>query len=97
MSTFLLIIKILPWVLSLGAGVYGYFVKKRMKWFSDKVTEKQNTIDTLQIEIEGQQEEIAKRDSIIDEMLTIQIKFEKKKGKITGARSATEIMQGLKK
>jgi len=95
MSTFLLIIKILPWALSLGGGIYGFFTHKRTKFFKDKYDQHLKTIQDLKGIVLDQGEDIEKKSKIIDEMLIIQKKYEKKKGKITGARSATKIMEEL--
>lgn len=95
MSTFLTILKVLPWVLSLAGGGIAAFYRFRMKWLDEKFEEHSKIIKNLKQIIIDQNEEIEKREKIISEMLTIQKKYEKKKGKITGARSATKIMEEL--
>lgn len=95
MSTFLTIIKILPWVLTLVGGGVAAFYRFRIKWLDKKFDEHSKIIKNLKQIIIDQNDEIEKREKIINEMLTIQKKYEKKKGSITGARSATKIMEDL--
>lgn len=95
MSTFLLIIKILPWALTLLSGGGIAFYSSRVKWLDKKFDENMSTIKNLKGIVLSQGEQIEKQGEIINEMLIIQEKYEKKKGTIKSARSATKMMEEL--
>jgi len=92
MSTFLLIIKILPWVLSLCGGAYGFFTHKRTKFFKDKYDQHLKTIEQLKGIVIDQGEQIQKQSEQISELMEINKKYEKKKKSIKNSKSATDSM-----
>lgn len=94
--TFLTIIKIIPWVLTLAGSGMVVFYRKRMKWLDEKFDEHVKTISELRDTIVTQEDEKEKLNKTISDLLKIQEKYEAKKGKITGARSATEIIKELR-
>ncbi|GAF76938.1 unnamed protein product [marine sediment metagenome] len=95
MNTFVIIIKILPWVLS-GIGGAGIWLSiKKIKGFIVKIKLRDESIKNLKDVVLSQGEEIAKQTALIKEMVSVQKKYEKLQGKIKGARSATKIMEDL--
>ena len=92
MSTFLLIIKILPWVLSLCGGAYGFFTHKRTKFFKDKYDQHLKTIQDLKGIVLDQGEDLENKEKQISELMEINKKYEKKKKSIKNSKSATDSM-----
>jgi len=92
MQTFLLIIKILPWVLSLGGGVFGLISRFRNKKLSEKIKYKDDAIKHLKNIILDQGEDLEKKSKQISELMEINKKYEKKKKTIKNSKSATDSM-----
>jgi len=90
--TFLTILKILPWALSLvGLAIIAIYRLKN-KSLNESIKVKDKSIDHLKGIIVDQGEQIEKKSKQITELMEINRKYEKKKNKVKDGKSATSSM-----
>lgn len=90
--SFLTILKIIPWILTLAGAGTTVFYRMRMKWLDEKFDEHTKTIKNLKDIVLDQGVELDKKEKQISELMEINAKYEKKKSKIKDGRSATASM-----
>ena len=92
MNTFLLIVKIIPFILAIGGGVFGYFSRQKAKKLKDTIDVKNKTINTLKNVVLSQGEELEKKSKQIADLMEINTKYENKKKTVKDSKSATDSM-----
>jgi len=92
MKTFFLIIKILPWVLSIIGGGLAYLKNKKANSLKNYLEEKTKVVEKLREIIITQGEHLEQRSKQITELMRINDEYEKKKTSVKNSKTATKSM-----